>query len=350
MNSDRRKKKKLERRKLRRDSRYPRGSIMNHRITPKCKTSFVSKERLEKLCSPLDDLMKKGIQTNHPTRIDNPSVLKIWDERFHSSDGLNCFGNPFVDLGDVDYRVSDSVENYTPRFISFDQMVEMNSSKMLTPNGSLKSWGQGLTDEYIQKVRKEEPSLIKEKIKIDIRLITNSTVFTLTEELGFTDDVLNDSELMKKYMCWCVRQMFSFNGHRILMDTSVETYKNVLLGKEMDNLQTGYGSMTNDNGSKYVGEIVDGIPQGFGTMTQPNRRKYIGEIVDGLPHGKGTETYSTGIIYEGFYEDGLYHGNGTLTFPNGDKVEGNYRKGNPEGDFTLSPIGCEPTITKYEGN
>ena len=238
MSLERRKRKKLERRKLRRDRRYPRGSIMNHRITPNCKTGFVSKERLEQICSPLDDLMKKGIQTNHPTRIDNPSVLKMWGKRVGGKngvldenipDGLNCFGNPFVDLGDVDYRVSDSVENYTPRFISFDQMVEMNSSKMLTPNGSLKSWGQGLTDEYIQKVRKEEPSLIKEKIEIDIRLITNSTVFTLTEELGFTDDVLNDSELMKKYMCWCVRQMFSFNGHRILMDTSVETYKNVLL-------------------------------------------------------------------------------------------------------------------------
>ena len=238
MNSDRRKKKKLERRKLRRDRRYPRGSIMNHRITPKCEMSLVSKERLEKICSPLDDLMDKGIQTKDTSRMDTPSVRKFWEERNidengvcgdNHFDGLNCFGNPHIDLGDVDYRVSDSVENNNPRFMSFDQMVEMNSSKMLTPNGSLKSWGQGLTDEYIQKVMKEEPSLIKEKIKIDFRLITNSTVFTLTEELGFTDDVLNNTELMKKYMCWCVRLIFSFNGHSFLMDTSVETYKNVLL-------------------------------------------------------------------------------------------------------------------------
>tara|TARA_B110000881_G_C18505213_1_gene479153 strand:+ start:287 stop:1018 length:732 start_codon:yes stop_codon:yes gene_type:complete len=238
MNSDRRKKKKLERRKLRRDRRYPRGSIMNHNITPKCEMRLTSVEDLNKMSSPLDDLMKKGIQTKDTSRMDTPSVRKFWEERNidkngvfgeNNSDGLNCFGNPRVDLGDVDYRVSDSVENNNPRFMSFDQMVEMNSSKMLTPNGSLKSWGQGLTDEYIQKVMKEEPSLIKEKIKIDFRLITNSTVFTLTEELGFTDDVLNNTELMKKYMCWCVRLIFSFNGHSFLMDTSVETYKNVLL-------------------------------------------------------------------------------------------------------------------------
>ena len=215
---------------MRRDRRFPRGSIMNHRITPKCKMGFTSVEDLKKMSSPLDERMK-GIQVQEPTRIDNPSVLKMWEKRFHSSDGLNCFGNPHVDLGDVDYRVSDSVENNNPRFMSFDQMVEMNSSKMVTPNGSLLSWGQGITDEYIQKVLKEDPSVIEEKIKIDFRLLMNSTVFKLTEELGFTDDVLNDSELMKNYMCWCVRLIFPFKEYSLQMDTPVETYKNVLITK-----------------------------------------------------------------------------------------------------------------------
>ena len=227
------------RRKVRRDRRYPRGSIQNSRITPMCTEGYTSVEDLKKMSSPLDERMK-GIQVQEPTRIDNPSVFKIWEKRVSGKngvldenipDGLNCFGNPFVDLGDVDYRVSDSVENHTPRFMSFDQMVEMNSSKMVTPNGSLSTWGQGITDEYIQKVLKEDPSVIEEKIKIGYRLIMNSTVFKLTEELGFTDDILNDSELMKRYMCWCVRLIFSFKEYSLQMDTPVETYKNVLITK-----------------------------------------------------------------------------------------------------------------------
>jgi len=218
------------RRKMRRDRRFPRGSIMNHKITPKCEMRLTSVEDLNKMSSPLDERMK-GIQVQEPTRIDNPSVLKMWEKRVDSSDGLNCFGNPFVDLGHVDYRVSDSVENHTPRFMSFEQMVEMNSSRMVTPNGSLFTWGQGITDEYIQKVLKEDPSVIEEKIEIGYRLIMNSTVFKLTEELGFTDEVLNDSELMKEYMCWCVRLIFPLKEYSLHMDTPVETYKNVLLTK-----------------------------------------------------------------------------------------------------------------------
>jgi hypothetical protein len=227
------------RRQVRRDRRFPRGSIQNSRITPLCTEGYTSVEDLQKMSSPLDEQMK-GIQVQESIRLDNPSVRKFWEERHigkdgvfdeNNSDGLNCFGNPFVDLGDVDYRVSDSVENHTPRFMSFDQMVEMNSSKMVTPNGSLLTWGQGITDEYIQKVLKEDPSVREEKIKIEYRLITNSTVFKLTEELGFTDDVLNDSELMKRYMCWCVRLIFHFKEHSFLMDTPVETYKNILLTK-----------------------------------------------------------------------------------------------------------------------
>ena len=72
----------------------------------------------------------------------------------------------------------------------------------------------------------------------------------------------------------------------------------------MENIKTGYGSMSKENGFQYVGEIVDGIPHGIGTLTQPTGRKYVGEIVDGLPHGKGIETNPNGIYYEGCFEYG----------------------------------------------
>jgi len=157
---------------------------------------------------------------------------KLYGEPLDGQDGLNCFGFPIVNLGEVEDKVSDSVEKQSPPYISFDQMVEMNSPRMITPNEQEFPYGQSLTDEFIEKMKKK-PSVIDKHIRINRRFVTNSHVIPLTEKLGFTDDIWNEPELMEEYMTWCVRIFFELDGNEDLsIDCPVETYANVLLEPE----------------------------------------------------------------------------------------------------------------------
>ena len=215
----------------------PRGSIMNRVDTEYVETRMISRDDIH---FPQQELVKKNIMRGYklPPQ-DSPRMIQfykricvhaeLYAEPLDGQDGLNCFGFPHVELGEVDERVSDSCENHTPSHMSFDQMVEMNSPRMITPNGQEFPYGCGLTDEFIEKMRKK-PSVINKPIKIDMRDITNSHVMTLTEELGFTDEIWNEPELMEEFMTWCVRLFFELDGIEDLsMDCPVETYANVLL-------------------------------------------------------------------------------------------------------------------------
>ena len=215
----------------------PRGSIMNRVDTEYVETRMISRDDIH---FPQQELVKKNIMRGYklPPQ-DSPRMIQfykricvhaeLYAEPLDGQDGLNCFGFPHVELGEVDERVSDSCENHTPSHMSFDQMVEMNSPRMITPNGQEFPYGCGLTDEFIEKMRKK-PSVINKPIKIDMTDITNSHVMTLTEELGFTDEIWNEPELMEEFMTWCVRLFFELDGIEDLsMDCPVETYANVLL-------------------------------------------------------------------------------------------------------------------------
>ena len=129
----------------------------------------------------------------------------------------------------MEERVSDSVENGSPSTMSFDQMVEMNSARMITPNGQEFHYGHGLTDDFIEK-KSKKPSVENNPIPIYFRGITNSHVFPLTEKLGFTDDIWNEPELMEEFMTWCVRLHFNLDENFSLsIDCPVDTYTKVLL-------------------------------------------------------------------------------------------------------------------------
>jgi hypothetical protein len=210
---------------------------MNRVDTEYVETRMISRDDIH---FPQQELVKKNIMRGYklPPQ-DSPRMIQfykricvhaeLYAEPLDGQDGLNCFGFPHVELGEVDERVSDSCENHTPSHMSFDQMVEMNSPRMITPNGQEFPYGCGLTDEFIEKMRKK-PSVINKPIKIDMTDITNSHVMTLTEELGFTDEIWNEPELMEEFMTWCVRLFFELDGIEDLsMDCPVETYANVLL-------------------------------------------------------------------------------------------------------------------------
>jgi MORN repeat len=47
------------------------------------------------------------------------------------------------------------------------------------------------------------------------------------------------------------------------------------------NCENGQGTLTQSDGSEYVGEFKDGEPNGQGTMTYANGDKYVGKWKDG---------------------------------------------------------------------
>ena len=78
-----------------------------------------------------------------------------------------------------------------------------------------------------------------------------------------------------------------------------------------------FGSATDANGSKYVGEFKDGKPNGQGTVTFAIGGKYVGEFRDGKKHGQGIYTDSHGNKYVGEFSNDNLNGQGILTDPDG---------------------------------
>ena len=215
----------------------PRGCMTNHKNVEFLETKMISRDQIH---SPIKEHRKNNIMRD--AKIPNeksPRMIefmkrmgvhfKLYGEPLDGQDGRNCFGFPYVNLGEVEERVSDSVENGSPSTMSFDQMVEMNSARMITPNGQEFPYGVGLTDDFIEKMSKK-PSVVNNPILIYFRGITNSQVIPLTEELGFTDDIWNEPELMEEFITWCVRLQFNLDENFFLyIDCPVDTYTKVLL-------------------------------------------------------------------------------------------------------------------------
>ena len=75
--------------------------------------------------------------------------------------------------------------------------------------------------------------------------------------------------------------------------------------------------ITNDEGSRYVGESLDGThPFGRGAIKYKNGGKYIGSVIRFVRHGKGKMIYPDGLIYDGDWLDDKRHGNGFFTDEN----------------------------------
>ena len=96
----------------------------------------------------------------------------------------------------------------------------------------------------------------------------------------------------------------------------------------------GVISITNEDFSRYVGEINNGKPNGQGTETYTNGSKYVGGWKDGKPHGQGRYTNSPQsneykYVYVGEWKNGKKNGKGTYTGSNGGKYVGEFK----DGDF-----------------
>ena len=109
----------------------------------------------------------------------------------------------------------------------------------------------------------------------------------------------------------------------------------------------GQGTLTRDNGSKYIGGFRNGKVDGRGTIVRINGDKYTmdfknGNVIEPIKNMivlfangnkyvgdavRGTSTFTDGTTYVGDMKDGKISGKGTMTFSNGQKYIGEWRDG-----------------------
>ena len=107
------------------------------------------------------------------------------------------------------------------------------------------------------------------------------------------------------------------------------------VGEWKNGKANGQGTIKLADGDKYVGEFKDNKFSGSGTYYVRNDNKYVGQFKIGKTNGQGTYTFGEGPLkgakYVGEFNDGKYNGQGTFTFPNGNKYVGDYKDGLPNG-------------------
>ena len=89
----------------------------------------------------------------------------------------------------------------------------------------------------------------------------------------------------------------------------------------------GQGTMTYEDGGRYVGQWHNGLRHGQGAMTYEDGMKHVGQWDFGVPHLKGTITYEDGRKFVGQWYMGKLHGNATMTWKNGKRLDGNFSNG-----------------------
>ena len=136
----------------------------------------------------------------------------------------NCFGHPMVNLGKVPSEIVRDIDNPSRKVITFEDLQTINKLRITSPNGNKIYWGRGLEDSFF------EGKNPKEEVEIENRMITNSSVFHLTESDGFTEELLRDPIEMEKYMGWVVR-LFTSYGNSI--DCPLDYYLSIFMGKEI---------------------------------------------------------------------------------------------------------------------
>ena len=112
-----------------------------------------------------------------------------------------------------------------------------------------------------------------------------------------------------------------------------------------------FGSYTDADGNKYVGEWKDDKRHGQGTSFWADGDQHVGEYKNGKEHGHGTYRWADGDVYVGEFKDGEEHGHGTYTWADGDMYVGEHKGGTKHGHGTylFGPNAGESAGGKYVG-
>lgn len=116
----------------------------------------------------------------------------------------------------------------------------------------------------------------------------------------------------------------------------------------------GYGTFTDEDGSKYTGNWKAGLKHGHGTYTYGSQSKspgdkYVGAWAHGLKEGQGVYTDKLGV-YQGEFKNDLRNGQGTYTWKKGDKYVGEWREGVQEGQGTLTFENGDQYVGEFKNN
>jgi hypothetical protein len=110
-------------------------------------------------------------------------------------------------------------------------------------------------------------------------------------------------------------------------------------------------TITEPNGTKYVGEHRAGVKDGSGTLTFKNGNTYKGQFKNGTQEGVGEEILGGGQKYVGEYRAGRFHGKGTLFSGDGGKIVGNWKGSQLEGIGEYhSPSGQKAAVRMIDGS
>ena len=86
---------------------------------------------------------------------------------------------------------------------------------------------------------------------------------------------------------------------------------------EGDSIANGKGTMTFNDGNKYVGEFKDNQYNGFGKFYKNDVLVYEGNYINNNKEGKGIYYYSGGNKFEGDFKNDLENGTGIYTWADG---------------------------------
>ena len=126
------------------------------------------------------------------------------------------------------------------------------------------------------------------------------------------------------------------DGHNYGQGTYTWANGDKYVGENRNDQANGQGTMTYANGNKYAGKFKDGKRSSQGTMIFANGTKYVGEFKDGKRNGTGTYTWPNGETYVGEFKDDTWVGQGTMTYANGNKYVGEFKDGKRNGQGTMT--------------
>lgn len=100
-------------------------------------------------------------------------------------------------------------------------------------------------------------------------------------------------------------------------------------GEFRDDLKSGSGVLTWDDGRQYRGQFENGVFHGQAVMTWPDGRRYRGQYADDRKHGEGTFAWADGRRYQGQWVVGKRHGVGVYTNAKGFTRTGTWQLDRP---------------------
>lgn len=95
---------------------------------------------------------------------------------------------------------------------------------------------------------------------------------------------------------------------------------------EGDMLVFGYGKVTYENGTTYIGDVKDGKRHGRGVL-ESKTGTYEGNWYQNVRSGQGMYFWADGTSYEGSWRNDKQDGTGLFRFPDGTRQRGRFRDG-----------------------